>query len=151
MAICVAYCGPTGALLFGRITYQAMAAYWPSPAAAAQNDPRITARMNSLPKIVVSRTLGKAVWPNSRSICGDLAEEITKLKEEPGKDVAIFGSVSLATSLLELGLPDEVRLMVNPVVLGVGHFLFKTAQSRISLRLLMTRQFNSGNVLLCYL
>jgi dihydrofolate reductase len=140
----------TGALLFGRITYQWMAAYWPSPAAAAQNDPRIVARMNSIPKIVVSQTPGTAEWANSRRISGDVATEITKLKQEPGNDIAIFGSVKLATSLLELGLLDEVRVIVNPVVLGAGHSLFQTAQNRISLRLLTTRQFNSGNVLLCY-
>jgi dihydrofolate reductase len=142
--------GETGALLFGRITYQWMAAYWPTPAAAEQNDPRVVERMNSIPKIVVSRTLDAAEWANSRRVSGDVATEITKLKQEPGKDIAIFGSVKLATSLLELGLLDEVRVIVNPVVLGAGHSLFQTVQKRISLRLLRTRQFDSGNVLLCY-
>jgi dihydrofolate reductase len=136
-------------LLFGRATYEGMAAYWPTPA-AANDDPRIAARMNDISKIVVSRTLDAAEWTNTRLIKDDVATELAKLKEQPGKDIAIFGSSSLTVDLLQLGLVDEVRIMVMPVVLGAGKSLFRTAAERISLRLLKTRPFDSGNVLLYY-
>jgi dihydrofolate reductase len=136
-------------LLFGRVTYQGMAGYWPTPA-AQEDDPRIAAKMNDLPKIVVSRTLEEAEWANTRLIKGDVAGELTKLKQQPGKDIAIFGSSELTVSLLQMGLVDELRILVNPVVLGDGKSLFRTAGDRISLKLLKTRAFGSGNVLLYY-
>ncbi len=136
-------------LLFGRVTYQGMAAYWPTPA-AQQDDPRVADRMNSIPKIVVSRTLDTAEWANTRLLNDDVVEELTRLKQEPGKDIAIFGSSELTVSLMRAGLIDEVRIMVNPVVLGDGKSLFRTAGARISLKLLKTRAFSSGNVMLYY-
>jgi dihydrofolate reductase len=136
-------------LVFGRVTYEGMAAYWPTPA-ADQDDPRVAARMNGLSKIVVSRTLDKADWANTRLIKDDVSEELTKLKQQPGKDIAILGSSDLTVSLLQMGLVDEVRIMVNPVVLGAGKSVFRTAGERISLKLLKSRPFNSGNVLLYY-
>jgi dihydrofolate reductase len=136
-------------LLFGRVTYEGMAAYWPTPA-GEQDDPRVAARMNGLSKIVVSRTLDKAEWANTRLIKDDVTEELTKLKQQPGKDIAILGSSDLTVSLLQMGLVDEVRIMVNPVVLGAGKSVFKTAVERIGLKLLKSRPFNSGNVLLYY-
>jgi dihydrofolate reductase len=136
-------------LLFGRVTYQGMAAYWPTPA-AQQDDPRVAAKMNGLPKLVVSRTLEQAEWANTQVINGDVAEELTRLKQQPGKDIAIFGSSDLTVSLLQLGLVDELRIMVNPVVLGDGKSLFRTAPERIGLKLLSARPFRSGNVLLSY-
>jgi dihydrofolate reductase len=136
-------------LLFGRVTYQGMAAYWPTPA-GEQDDPRVAARMNGLSKIVVSRTLDKAEWVNTRLITGDVADELTKLKERPGKDIALLGSSDLTVSLIRMGLVDEVRIMVNPVVLGAGKSVFWTAGERIILKLLKSRPFDSGNVLLYY-
>ncbi|TWE21453.1 dihydrofolate reductase family protein [Kitasatospora atroaurantiaca] len=136
-------------LLFGRVTYEGMAAYWPT-AEAQQNDPKVAGVMNSIPKVVVSRTLERAEWANTRVIGGNLAEEIAALKAQPGKDIAVFGSSALSVSLLELGLLDEVRIMVNPVVLGGGKSLFRTTGGRIHLELLGTRAFGSGNVLLSY-
>jgi dihydrofolate reductase len=136
-------------LVFGRVTYEGMAAYWPTPA-AERDDPRVAARMNGLSKIVVSRTLDKAEWANTRLIKDDVSEELTKLKQQPGKDIAILGSSDLTVSLLPMGLVDEVRIMVNPVVLGAGKSVFRTAGERISLKLLKSRLFNSGNVLLYY-
>jgi dihydrofolate reductase len=136
-------------LLFGRVTYEGMAAYWPTPA-AQEDDPRVATRMNNISKIVVSRTLDKAEWANTRLVNDDVAEEITALKGQPGKDIAIFGSSSLTVSLLRLGLVDELRIMVMPVVLGDGMSVFRTADERISLKLLKTRVFSSGNVLLTY-
>ena len=136
-------------LLFGRVTYQGMAAYWPT-SAAQQDDPRVAAKMNSLPKLVVSRTLDRAEWANTQVVRGDVAEELTRLKQQPGKDIAIFGSSDLTVSLLRLGLVDGLRIMVNPVVLGDGRSLFRTAPERIGLKLLSARPFRSGNVLLTY-
>jgi dihydrofolate reductase len=136
-------------LLFGRVTYEGMAAYWPSPA-AEEDDPRIAARMNGLSKIVVSRTLDSADWANTRLIKDDVTDELTKLKQQPGKDIAILGSSDLTVSLLQMGLVDEVRIMVNPVVLGAGKSVFRSADERISLKLLKSRRCDSGNVLLYY-
>ena len=136
-------------LLLGRVTYQGMAAYWPTPA-GEQDDPAVAARMNGLSKIVVSRTLEKAEWVNTRLITGDIATELTTFKEQPGKDMAILGSSDLTASLLQTGLLDEVRIMVNPVVLGAGKSVFRTAGERAGLKLLKSRRFKSGNVLLYY-
>ncbi len=136
-------------LLFGRVTYQGMAAYWPTPV-AKEYDPIIAARMNGISKIVVSRTLDAAEWANTRLVKEDVADELTTLKQQPGKDIAIFGSSDLTVSLLRQGLVDELRIMVNPVVLGAGNSLFRTADERIGLKLLKVRSFDSGNVLLYY-
>ena len=136
-------------LLFGRVTYEGMASYWPTPA-AQDDDPKVASRMNSIAKIVVSRTLDKADWNNTRLVTDDVAGELTRLKQQPGKDIAIFGSSALTVSLLRLGLVDELRIMFHPVILGDGRSLFRTADERISLKLLKTRTFDSGNVLLCY-
>jgi dihydrofolate reductase len=138
-----------GTLLFGRVTYQGMASYWPTPA-AQQDDPRVAAKMNGLPKVVVSRTLDKAEWANTRVVNDHVAEELTKLKQQPGKDIAIFGSSDLTVSLLRMGLVDELRIMVHPVVLGAGRSLFRTATERIGLELVKTRSFRSGSVMLYY-
>ena len=136
-------------LLFGRVTYEGMASYWPTPAAIG-DDPVVAGKMNSLPKIVFSRTLEKADWENSRLVKDHVAEEVQKLKEQPGGDVAIFGSSDLTTSLLEMGLVDELRIMVNPVVLGRGKRLFEGIDKQVELHLEATTVFRSGNVLMRY-
>jgi dihydrofolate reductase len=137
-------------ILFGRVTYEMMAAYWPSPTAADENDPMVVELMNSMPKIVFSSSLTEATWNNTRLVGGNIAEEITALKHQPGKDLAIFGSFRLTTSLLEMGLIDRLGIMIHPVVLGQGKSLFTGLGDRISLRLLRTTIFRSGNVLLTY-
>ena len=136
-------------LLFGRVTYQLMASYWPTPAATT-DDPIVADLMNRLPKIVFSRTLQKAEWHNTRLIKDHIAEEISKLKQQPGKDLALFGSANLLSTLMQMDLIDEHRIMVNPVVLGSGNPLFKGIKDKLSLKLLKTRTFSSGNVLLYY-
>jgi dihydrofolate reductase len=136
-------------LLFGRVTYEMMASYWPTPE-AREGDPRTAAAMNDLPKLVVSRTLDKVEWENSTLVRGDVAEELTRLKQQPGRDIAIFGSFDLTVSLLRAGLVDELRIMVSPLLLGDGLSLFRTASGRTSLKLLDVRRFDSGNVLLTY-
>ena len=136
-------------LLFGRVTYEGMASYWPTPA-AEQDDPRVAARMNTLSKLVVSRTLDRADWANTRIVKDDVAAELTRLKQQPGKDIAVFGSSDLVVSLLGMGLVDELRIMVHPVVLGAGKSLFRTAPERLHLQLVEARPFRSGSVLLTY-
>ena len=136
-------------LLFGRVTYEVMASYWPTQF-AKEDDPVVAGKMNTIPKIVFSRTLDKAEWENSRLVKENVAEEITKLKQQPGRDLAIFGSSDLTASLLEMGMVDELRIMVNPVVLGKGKTLFKGIDEKVNLKLLKTKTFRSGNVLLYY-
>jgi len=136
-------------LLFGRVTYELLANYWPTPT-AIRDDPIIANLMNMIPKIVFSRTLEKADWNNTRLIKDHIGEEISQLKGQPGKDLAIFGSGSLASYFTNLGLIDEYRIIVNPVILGDGHHLFKGVNDRLNLKLLKTRTFRSGNVLLYY-
>jgi dihydrofolate reductase len=137
------------ALLFGRVTYQGMASYWPTQF-AKENDPVVADKMNTVPKLVFSKTLDKAEWNNSRLVKEHIAEEVSKLKQQQGRDLAIFGSSNLAVSLLQMGLIDELRIMVNPVVLGNGKALFKGIDDKVSLKLLKTQTFRSGNVLLYY-
>jgi dihydrofolate reductase len=136
-------------LLFGRVTYEMMASYWPAPDAIT-NDPVVAEKMNNMPKIVFSRTLSDATWENTRLVKQHFAAEVTKLKQRPGKDLIIFGSSDLAVTFIEHGLLDEVRIMVNPVALGHGKSLFKGIDDRLRLKLLRSRTFLSGNVLLCY-
>jgi dihydrofolate reductase len=131
-------------IVFGRVTYQMMAQYWPS-----SNQPEAP-MMNDLPKVVFSRTLDKVEWKNSRLVKGNVAEEIARLKQQPGKDLAMFGSTDLASTFMRLGLIDEYRIFVNPVVLGRGNPMFKDVKDKKALKLLKAQTFRSGNVLLYY-
>jgi dihydrofolate reductase len=136
-------------LLFGRVTYDMMADFWPS-AYAHETDPVVANLMNTKPKIVFSKTLADAKWQNTRLVRTNFVEEVNKLKKLPGKDLIIFGSSDLAVTFLEAGLMDEIRILVNPIALGVGKSLFTGLQKRQHLELLKTRTFKSGNVLLYY-
>jgi len=137
------------ALLFGRVTYQLMAQYWPS-STALEDDPVIAGKMNAKSKIVVSTTLKKAEWNNTRLIGKDALRELRDIKARSGGDLIVFGSGRLTCSLTQAGLIDEFRLMVNPVVLGGGRSLFTGLQERIDLKLLGTRSFANGNLLIRY-
>jgi dihydrofolate reductase len=136
-------------LLFGRVTYELMSGFWPTPE-AIKADPLTAEKMNAMPKIVFSTTLRKANWNNTRLVNNNIKEEIVKLKQEPGKDLIIFGSSDLTVSLTKLGLIDEYRFMINPVVIGNGKSLLKGIQKTLKLKLLKTKVFRSGNVLLYY-
>jgi dihydrofolate reductase len=138
-----------GELLFGRITYELMASYWPTPR-AIQNYPVVAKGMNSLPKVVFSRTMDKASWNNTKLVKGDLAAEIRKMKKEPGKDMVIMGSGSIVSQLAHEGLIDEYQIVVIPVVLGKGRTMFDGIKERLALKLTKTRAFRNGNVFLCY-
>jgi dihydrofolate reductase len=136
-------------LVFGRATYEGMASYWPTPA-AREDDPRVADRMNTIAKVVFSGTLETADWQNSRLDKGDVAEAIRELKRQPGKDLGIFGSPTLTASLIEQGLVDELRVMVQPILLGAGKSLFESLRRRVAVQLQRTTVFSSGNVLLVY-
>ena len=138
-----------GTLLFGRVTYDMMASFWPSPM-AAQRLPLVAERMNSLPKVVFSRTMDAASWQNTRLVKGELADEVRKMKNEPGSGMAIMGSGTIVSQLTEAGLIDEYLIVVNPLVLGSGRTMFQSIRERTPLRLTKTRSFQNGKVLLCY-
>jgi dihydrofolate reductase len=137
------------ALLFGRVTYELMASYWPTPV-AIQNDPVVAEGMNKAEKIVFSRTLKRAEWNNTRLVSDNMGDEVRKMKQIPGKDMTLLGSGSILTQLAEEGLIDEFQFMVNPVALGEGTPIFKNIKHRLNLKLTSTRTFKNGNVLLCY-
>lgn len=133
-----------GGMLLGRVTYELFAGYWPS-AKGPDAD-----RMNQLPKVVFSRTLKKLDWGNSKLVNGNIGEEVTRLKQQPGKDLALFGSANLAATLIQLGLIDEYRILVTPVILGVGTPMFKDIESTFKLKLLKATTWSSGTVALWY-
>jgi dihydrofolate reductase len=132
------------AMLLGRKTYQLFEGYWPS---ATGPDAE---RMNELAKVVFSRTLEKVEWKNSRLLRENIAEEVSRLKEEQGKDLALFGSAELASTLVGEGLIDEYRIFVTPYVLAGGTPMFKNISDGIALKLLNATTWNSGTVALFY-
>ncbi len=138
-----------GTLLFGRITYEMMVAYWPTPA-AAKNDPEVAEGMNRSPKIVFSRSLEHASWSNASVRKGDLAREVRDLKEGSGPGLVILGSGSVVAQLAGTGLIDEYQVLVCPVVLGEGRTMFEGVAKRLSLRLAQSRAFSNGKVFLRY-
>jgi dihydrofolate reductase len=138
-----------GQLLFGRKTYEMMASFWPTPL-AAQMAPAVAERMNAGPKVVFSRTLHQASWNNTRLVKGDLPVEVQKLKEAPGPGLVILGSGSIVSQLAQAGLIDEYQAVVNPIVLGSGRTMFDGVKRKLNLKLVQTRPFSNGNVVLTY-
>lgn len=138
-----------GELLFGRVTYQMMASFWPTDAAKKQF-PTVAEGMNSSPKIVFSRTLDNVSWENTRLIKGNLADEVRKLKEEAGDQMVIMGSGSIISQLALEKVIDEYQLVVNPIVLGAGRTIFDGIKEKLKLKLTSSRTFGNGNVLLRY-
>ncbi len=137
----------TDALLLGRVTYQIFAAFWPT---APEDDP-IAKKLNSVPKYVVSTTLNKVEWNNSTLIKGNLAEEVAKLKQQPGSGtLSVTGSGKLAQTLMQQDLVDEYDLWVHPIVLGSGKRLFAGGIAPINLKLVGTKTTGSGIVILTY-
>jgi dihydrofolate reductase len=136
-------------LLFGRVTYEMMAAFWPTPQ-AAQMLPEVAAGMNAMRKIVFSRTLDTVTWQNTTLVKGDLVTEVTRLKQQPGSDLVILGSGSLVSQLTQARLIDEYQIVLNPIVLGSGRTLFETVEDKLPLRLTRTRSFKNGNVVVWY-
>jgi dihydrofolate reductase len=138
-----------GVLVFGRVTYELMAGFWPTPF-AIENMPVVAAGMNSMPKVVFSRTLDNVSWNNTTLVKSDPAAEIRKMKRAQGAGLVILGSGSIVSQLAQEGLIDEYHVVVNPVVLGEGRTMFDGVEEKLRLKLTKTRAFGNGNVLLCY-
>jgi dihydrofolate reductase len=138
-----------GVLLFGRVTYEMMASYWPTPM-AAQNSPAVAEHMNNLQKVVFSRTLDKASWNNTKLLKGDLATEVRKMKQESGQGLVIMGSGTIVSQLAQEGLIDEFQIVVCPIVIGSGRTLFEGVTEKLNLKLTKSRTFGNGNVYTCY-
>ena len=134
-------------MLMGRRTYQQMAAYWPN--LTATDDP-FAEFLNTSPKLVVSTTLQSVDWHNATLITNDVIGEVTRRKQQPGKDIVIPGSATLVRCLLHEGLVDELRLLLLPIVLGSGQRLFERWTARLPLRLVKSQTVDSGVLSLTY-
>jgi dihydrofolate reductase len=139
------YLYSSDALVLGRVTYEGFAASWPSMEESTGDFGR---KMNSMPKFVASRTLSEAEW-NASIIDGDLATEVTRLKEQDGRDLLVYGSGTLVDELTRLGLIDEYRLMVHPVLVGSGKRLFESVPET-TLRLVESTTTEPGVAVLTY-
>jgi dihydrofolate reductase len=137
-----------GTLLFGRKTYELMARFWPTPA-AAQQFPVVAERMNGRAKIVFSRTLKDAPWQNTTVVGGELVAEVRRLKREGEGDLVILGSGSIVAQLTKAGLVDEFQVLVVPVVIGAGRTMFDGCPLQ-RLRVTRTHAFKSGNLYTVY-
>jgi dihydrofolate reductase len=138
-----------GTLIFGRVTYDMMAGFWPTPQ-ARQMLPVVAERMNSARKFVFSRTLSQADWHNTTLVKGDLVAEVRRLKNEPGEGLVILGSGSLVAQLAAHAVIDEYQLVLNPTALGAGRTLFDGLTERLDLKLASSRIFRNGKVFLTY-
>ena len=138
-----------GTLLFGRITYEMMASFWPTPA-ALETMPVVAKQMNDLPKVVFSRTMDKATWQNTKLVKSGLVDEVRRMKKESGDGMVIMGSGTIVSQLAQAGLIDEFQIVVNPIVLGKGRTMFDGVKDRLNFKRTSTRTFGNGNTVLCY-
>jgi dihydrofolate reductase len=138
-----------GTLLFGRITYELMASYWPMEGAKT-DDPVIAGKMNSLQKIVFSKTLRNGGWENTTLLSNDVEKNIRQLKEQPGGNIVILGSGTIVSALTQADLIDEHRIFICPVLLGSGTCQFKGHLDRKNLLLTDLKRLSNGLVMLCY-
>jgi dihydrofolate reductase len=138
-----------GMLLFGRITYDLMASFWPTPY-AHESMPVVAERMNNLPKVVFSRGMDAAAWNNTTLVKDDMIGAIRRMKNDSREDMAIMGSGSIVSQLAPQGLIDEYQIAVVPVVLGRGRTMFEGVPALLRFKHTTTRTFTNGNVLLCY-
>jgi dihydrofolate reductase len=137
------------ALVFGRVTYELMVAWWPTPE-AAKAMPEIAKGMNDAPKYVFSRTLDSADWSNTTLLRDDPAAEIARIKQTPGPDMTLLGSGTIVAQLAAAGLIDEVQLLVCPVVLGSGKSQFTGVSGKPWWTLSRSKSFKNGRVFLAY-
>lgn len=135
------------AMLLGRVTYEEFAGFWPQQ---SNDELDMADYMNQTPKYVVSNTLDTLDWQNSTLVSGDIRAELTRLKEEPGKNIGITGSGTLVRSLLRDGLLDELRLLVHPIVVGSGKTLFPDGSGQTPLQLVDAQTFSTGVLYLTY-
>ena len=138
-----------GALVFGRVTYEMMASFWPTDA-AKQVNATVAEQMNQRPKVVFSRSLESAAWQNTTVLRGELVAEARKLKESEGPDLVILGSGSIVSQLTAARLIDGYQLVWNPLVLGQGRPLFPDVREPVPLKLEKSRSFQNGNVVSWY-
>ena len=138
-----------GQLLFGRVTYDLMASFWPTPL-AAQSNPIVVERMNGLRKFVFSRRLDNVSWNNTTLLKGDITTEVRKLKQQPGPNIVIMGSGSIVAQLAAAGLIDEYQIVLNPIVVGGGRTMFEGVKRKLPMKLASSRAFGNGNVVLFY-
>ena len=138
-----------GMLVLGRVTYDLMIQFWPTPL-AAQIAPVVAERMNTMPKVVFSRTLDTASWNNTELVKSAPAAKLRELKQQPGNHITILGSGNLIAQLAEEGLIDEYQFVVVPVVLGAGRTMFEGIGKRLDIKLSRSQTFGNGNVFLCY-
>lgn len=140
-----------GMILFGRVTYEMMVGYWTKPE-VEREDPAVAPFMNELPKLVASRTLKQVAWGrwDNVTVTADPVTAVRALKAKAGKDMVIFGSGGLVSTLAEAGLIDEYRLMMNPVILGQGTPMFRGLPHRVPLRLVASEVFDHKMVMLTY-
>jgi dihydrofolate reductase len=138
-----------GTLVMGRVTYELMIRYWPTPR-AKQHDPLVAEGMNRMPKVVFSRTLKETCWSNTRLVRDSLAGEIRRMKQESGEGMAILGSGSIVAQLTEEKLIDEYHFVVNPVILGAGRTMFEGVTQKMQLKLNRSRAFQNGYVVVQY-
>ena len=138
-----------GELLLGRVTYELMASFWPTPV-AMEHMPAVAEGMNRMRKVVFSRTLDDVSWSNTRLVKGDPAEEVRRMKAEPGEGMTILGSGSIVARLAQEGLIDEYQIVLNPIALGRGWSMFDGISKKLALQLAGTRTFGNGNVVLYY-
>ena len=138
-----------GVLVFGRVTYDLMIRFWPTPL-AMQSNPVVARQMNEAQKIVFSRTLTNPTWNNTRIIKGDIVNEMRKLKEQPGDNMVVMGSGQIVSQFTQAGLIDEFQFIACPVVIGAGRTLFEGLTKSIALKRTEFRAFGNGNVFLRY-
>jgi dihydrofolate reductase len=140
-------------MLFGRVTYQGFESYWPKVAldpASPQGLVEYANQLNAMRKLVFSKTLSRVEWNNATLVREIVPEDITKMKQEPGRDMLIHGSANIVRTLTKLGLIETYQLLVYPVVLGSGKPLFQDIKDRVPLKLVETQTHPSGVVLLSY-
>lgn len=134
-------------VLVGRTTYEMLAGYWPN---LKNNEYGIADKLNSMPKHVVSTTLKQGTWNNSTVIRTKVVDAVTRLKEQPGEQIILFGSATLVQTLMLSGLIDEFRFLVHPIMAGVGKRFFRDGMEMARLTLVKTQALSRGVVLLCY-
>ncbi|HEY5338479.1 MAG TPA: dihydrofolate reductase family protein [Rhizomicrobium sp.] len=138
-----------GEMVFGRITYDLMASYWPTPLAMQQN-PVVAERMNAMQKTVFSNTLEKSAWSKTRVAKGNIFTGARMLKQAPGEDMAILGSGSIVSQLTEAGLIDELQIAIHPLVIGGGKRLFDGVKKMFALKRMKSRAFQNGVIVAWY-
>jgi dihydrofolate reductase len=138
-----------GVLVFGRVTYDMMAGFWPSAQAMAMM-PDVARQMNALPKVVFSRSMKKAEWSNTRVASGDIVAELRKMKQDPGPGMVIMGSGSIVAQLATENVIDAYQLVIFPIVLGQGRTMFEGVNRKLTMKLTGTRSFKNGIVVADY-